>query len=189
MPGKVENHHASRRYLRPSAIITPQSGVGGWVPRPMKPSAAVVSTAKPMSIDALTRIVGKALGRMWREEDAAAAGPDRLRGFRELGFAQGNDVRPRQPAVARPPDERDGDHHVEKPGTERGGERHGQDQVGDGEEDVGDAHDHLAEPAAEESGDAPSKVPTVKARTMTTKPATSETRAPTITRVKTSRPT
>ena len=35
---------------------------------------------------------------------------------------------------------------------------------------------------------APSKVPTVKARTMTTNPATSETRAPTITRVKTSRP-
>lgn len=27
-PGNVENHHASRRYLRPSAIITPQSGVG-----------------------------------------------------------------------------------------------------------------------------------------------------------------
>ena len=137
MPGKVENHHASRRYWRPSAIITPQSGVGRLGAETDEAERGRRQHGEADVHRRFDQDRGEGVGQDMREEDAAAAGPDRLRGFRELGVAQGDDVRPCQPAVARPPDERDGDHHIEKPRTERGGEGHGQDQVGDGEEDVG----------------------------------------------------
>ncbi|MNY21500.1 hypothetical protein D3C86_1550510 [compost metagenome] len=36
-PGMVAIHQALRRYFRPSAMILPKVGVGGWTPRPRNP--------------------------------------------------------------------------------------------------------------------------------------------------------
>ena len=49
--------------------------------------------------------------------------------------------------------ERDGDHRVLDAGPERGDEGERQDQPREGEEDVGDAHQHRVDPAAEIAGD------------------------------------
>ena len=39
-PGKVTIHQACWRYSRPLAIMSPQDGFGGWIPKPRKLSDA-----------------------------------------------------------------------------------------------------------------------------------------------------
>ncbi len=47
--------------------MTPQSAVGGWVPRPMKLKPAPVRTAEPKSSVPCTNTGVRTLGRMWRQ--------------------------------------------------------------------------------------------------------------------------
>src|SRR5205807_2520858 len=65
-PGKVEIHHALSRYSRPSWIIPPHDGVGGWMPRPRKESVASSTIARASSSVATTTSDESTLGRMWR---------------------------------------------------------------------------------------------------------------------------
>ncbi len=45
-------------------------------------------------------------------------------------------------------DQRDGDHHVEKPRPQNGNHDQGQQQRGEGQDEVHDAHQHRIDPAA-----------------------------------------
>src|SRR5262249_45318585 len=74
-PGKVENHHASGRYCRLSAMASPQSGSGGVAPMPRKPSTAATKMVNPMPMVARTMIGEMALGRMCKNRMRGAPAP------------------------------------------------------------------------------------------------------------------
>ena len=46
-PGNVGYHHWSMRNLRPTLIMAPHSGLGGWAPRPMKLREAAIRMVSP----------------------------------------------------------------------------------------------------------------------------------------------
>ena len=46
-PGKVANHHCWKIYRRPAATISPQSAVGGGIPKPIKLNPAAGRIANP----------------------------------------------------------------------------------------------------------------------------------------------
>src|SRR5207237_5417337 len=65
-PGMADSHHALPTYSRPSLIIPPQLGVGGWTPRPRNDSddSTMISSA---SWKLETTMAGPTtLGAMWR---------------------------------------------------------------------------------------------------------------------------
>src|SRR5439155_10943107 len=64
-PGTTESHHALAMWLRPSATICPQDGVGGGIPAPRKESEATTMMTKPMCRDSSTINVFKTFGTMW----------------------------------------------------------------------------------------------------------------------------
>ena len=63
-------------------------------------------------------------------------------------LADGQRLGPREAGVGRPGGDRDGDDRVLDPGAQRRDEGQRQDQAREGQEDVGDAHQHGVEPAA-----------------------------------------
>src|SRR5690606_31109941 len=63
-PGKVTTHQARRMNWRDSASMVPHSGVGGWAPRPRKPSAAASRMALEKLSVACTIKGARQLGRM-----------------------------------------------------------------------------------------------------------------------------
>ena len=87
-PGKIEIQGAVRRKSRPSEIMDPQDGVGGWAPRPMNESAAsrrialaipsVTATTAGEDLGslrpALARIASKAHSLTLRGQQACAGG-------------------------------------------------------------------------------------------------------------------
>src|SRR5262249_23096761 len=74
-PGNVENHQASGRYCRLSAMANPQSGSGGVAPMPRKPNTAATKIVKPMPIVARTMTGEIELGRICRNRMRAAPAP------------------------------------------------------------------------------------------------------------------
>jgi len=67
MAGANAAHGAIERNSRFSLTISPQSGVGGWTPRPRNPRPAVRRRAKLTRIDASTATTGIMLGRTSRK--------------------------------------------------------------------------------------------------------------------------
>jgi hypothetical protein len=65
-PGQTEIHHAESRYSRPSWIMPPHDGVGGWIPSPRKDRVASSTIARASSSVATTIKVDVTFGRMWR---------------------------------------------------------------------------------------------------------------------------
>src|SRR6266545_6692257 len=63
-PGNNPIQIATRMNWRPSASITPHSGVGDCGPRPRKLSAAPVKIAPPMPMDDMTMIGATTFGKM-----------------------------------------------------------------------------------------------------------------------------
>ena len=120
---------------------------------PMKPSEATVRMAKPMSSDILTMIGDMTFGRMWRRRIRRGAGAERPRGRDEHLLLLRHHLAAHEPRIARPPGQRDRDHHVDDAGPERRGDRHGEDQARNGQLEVGEAHQDLVGPAAEIAGD------------------------------------
>ena len=64
-PGKMEIHQACSMRPRPSSTITPQEGVGGGIPTPMKLSDASSTITKPTCKVANTKIDGARFGSRW----------------------------------------------------------------------------------------------------------------------------
>ena len=64
MPGNVATHHDVSNTLRPSEIISPQSGDGGWVPRPRNAKPPMAMITIPRSIVACTTIGVTEFGKM-----------------------------------------------------------------------------------------------------------------------------
>src|SRR6185437_11893102 len=63
-PGMVMTQGLKNMYSLPSATISPQSGRGGWTPRPRKESAASSRIAFAISIVAMTMSAFMMLGRI-----------------------------------------------------------------------------------------------------------------------------
>ena len=104
-----------------------------------------------MSSEARTITGETQLGRICRNSTRAgprAGGDGRL--DERLGREPGH-LRLDEPAVDRPAHEADGQHGVRQAAAEHGGDRERQDQLGDRDHDVGEAHDHLAHAAARRS--------------------------------------
>ncbi len=55
IPGRIESQGAMIMFLRPSASIEPQEGVGGVRPKPMKLRVASIKMTNPKSSMAMTR--------------------------------------------------------------------------------------------------------------------------------------
>ena len=64
-----------------------------------------------------------------------------------------------EPRIGRPGGERDGDHRILDARPECRGEGQRQDETREGEEDVGDPHQHRVDPAAEIAGDGADREP------------------------------
>ena len=90
-------------------------------------------------------------------EDAQVRGALELGRLDELGAPARQRLRAREPRIGRPGGERDRDHRVLDARAERGGEGERQHQAREGQEDVGDAHQHGVDPAAEISRGQPDR--------------------------------
>src|SRR5229473_2724113 len=90
-PGKVATHHAEARNCRPSTIILPQLGSGGWAPSPRydKPVAPedtpVAGPERARGIDEVTRPEAEALPANDARDLRPGHEPDDGRGVREPG--------------------------------------------------------------------------------------------------------
>ncbi len=92
-------------------------------------------------------------GMMWRSDDAQRRGAQQPHGGDVVGVADGQRLGPRDARIGRPGGDGDGDDRVLDAGPERRDEGERQDQLREGEEDVGDAHQHRVDPAAGIAGD------------------------------------
>src|SRR4030042_1524243 len=64
-PGEVAYHHWSMRNLRPTLTMAPHSGVGGWVPSPIKLREAAMRIVSPRMRVARMMTEEKQFGRIW----------------------------------------------------------------------------------------------------------------------------
>ena len=64
-PGTTASHQALAMWLRPSATICPQDGVGGGMPAPRNESEASTMMTKPMCRVSSTMNVFRTFGTMW----------------------------------------------------------------------------------------------------------------------------
>src|SRR5262249_14904897 len=78
-PGNVENHQASGKYCRVSAIARPQSGSGGVAPMPRNPRTAATRIVNPMPIVARTMIGEMQFGRMCKNNMRGPLAPTHCR--------------------------------------------------------------------------------------------------------------
>ena len=133
--------------------MAPHSGSGGCAPRPRKPRPAAVRMMPAMSRVTRTISEERQSGTTWREDDARRRGALQLHGGDEVGVADRQRLGARDAGIGRPGRDGDGDDGVLDAGPKRGDEGQRQDQPREGEEDVGDAHQHRVDPAAEIAGD------------------------------------
>src|SRR5207244_12560426 len=63
-PGQRSGQDERKIYWRASRIISPQSAVGGWTPRPRKDRLAEARMAKPTRMLASITVGGRRLGRI-----------------------------------------------------------------------------------------------------------------------------
>src|SRR2546422_1465151 len=74
-PGKSNTHGATRSRSRPSAIMAPQDGVGGWAPRPTNERAASAMIAPPTPRVAAMITGPRTLGSTCRATSRASDAP------------------------------------------------------------------------------------------------------------------
>ena len=105
-----------------------------------------------MSSVTRTMTEGRHSGMMWRNRMRRCEAPCSARGRDEVGWRGGQRLGAGDAGIGRPGGEGDGDHRVLDARAERGDEGEREDQAREGEEDVGDAHQHRVDPAAEIAG-------------------------------------
>ena len=138
--------------------MLPQVGVGGGTPTPRKPSAASMTMATPRWVVASTRYGATHWGRTCTaitRSDEAPLAPSRLHEG-HLAHRQ----RHRADDAPAEGDARDGDGEDDRlePGADGHGDGHGEDEVGEGLEDLHDALAHEIEaPAQVAAGHAPQR--------------------------------
>src|SRR5579885_329388 len=93
------------------------------------------------------------------KDDAAGAGSREADRGDEIGIADGERIRAREPRIGRPGGERDRDDGAADAGLQGGNEGEGQDEPRKGEENVGEAHQDAVGQAAEVAGDAADEEP------------------------------
>ena len=106
-------------------------------------------------MSSVTRTIteGRHSGTTWPADDPRRAGALQPDGGDVVGVADGQRLGPGDAGIGRPGGERDGDDRVLDARAQGGDEGQRQDQPREGEEDVGDAHQHRVDPAAEIAGD------------------------------------
>ena len=83
------------------------------------------------------------------EQDAPGGSALQHDGLNEIALGDGDRFGARDAGIGRPGGERNGDHRVLDAGAKRCREGQRQHQAREGEEDIGDAHQHRIDPAAE----------------------------------------
>ena len=117
-PGKITTQGAVRMKFRPSAIITPHSGVGGCTPRPKKPSDAPARMSRTKSLMPKTSAGAITFGRRWRNMIADVAVPEAPGGQDVAASAGAQRLAPDDARVGDPADQRDRDVEVGQAGAE-----------------------------------------------------------------------
>src|SRR2546427_8870273 len=87
-PGMMSSHGSCGRKERPVVIICPQSGVGGWAPRPRKERTASARIANPADSETCTRTGFMRVG-MWcrRTMRTGVAPSDRVATTNSIGLS------------------------------------------------------------------------------------------------------
>ena len=150
--GTATTWGATLRYWRPAPSIAPNSGDGGWAPSPRKLRLAPMSMFWAQKMAACTTRIGTQAGRTWRVRIPNSGRPS-ARGLHELPPLHREDHRPDEPDVVRRRPRGDRDHGVQEARAEDGHEDDREQEVGEGEEEVGGAHDEALEQAAVEAGE------------------------------------
>ena len=143
--GTATTWGATLRYWRPAPSIAPNSGDGGWAPSPRKLRLAPMSMFWAQKMAACTVRVGTQAGRMWRVRMPSSGRP--------IARAASTNSRPRTDRTTERTSRGDRDHGVQEARAEDGHEDDREQEVGEGEEEVGGAHDEALEQAAVEAGE------------------------------------
>ena len=115
---------------------------------------------------------------MWRSEDAAGLEADDDRGLDIFLRALHQHEAVGEPGEFRPPHDQHGDDGVGRADAERGRDGQRQDDRRKAQHEIGEAHDQLFAAPAHKAAMPPTSVPKAAPSITTTKPVTSETRAP-----------
>ena len=156
-PGGTATHQFVSSSPWPWLTIRPHSGVGSCAPSPRNDSAAAVSMIPAASRDSCTSVGGMRVGQHVAGEHARARDAERPRGLDVAAPGDRRRAAPGQPGVPRPPGDRDGQRRVLGARRQHRGQRERQQQRREGQEDVGDPHDHVVHPAAGGAGDDPQR--------------------------------
>ena len=138
-------------FSKPSRIMPPQVGVGGFTPRPMKASDASVRMAFASHSEPITRISGRMLGRMCPTHDAGIRVAERTAGLDVFALLDGNGRRARDAGEGRDGRQRDGQDDVGHRRAKHGDNEQAQDQRREGQQHVHRLHDEDVEAAADTS--------------------------------------
>ncbi len=87
------------------------------------------------------------------QHDAEGRGAHQPHGRNIVGMAHGQRFGPRDAGIGRPGGDGDGENGILDAGAHGGDEGERQDELGKGEEDIGDAHQHRIHPSARIAGD------------------------------------
>ena len=189
-PGQIAIQGALVRKRCAELSIEPHEGAGGCWPRPRNESAASAMIAAAIDKRRLHQQRGQDVRQDVEQRDAPARIADGARGLDIVLDLHGHHLPARQAHEDRRGGDADRDHGVAEAGPEERRERDRQNEERDGEHRVGDAREQRVDPAAEIAGDQPERHADRRARSPTEiTPASSEARAPKMTRASTSRPT
>src|ERR1700730_4175337 len=153
-PGKVATHQAEARNCRPSTIMLPQLGSGGWAPSPRYDRPDSMRMVWPRRRVACTMMTGSALTSTWRPRIRRWLAPS-ARGIDESTRPEAETLSANDARDLRPGHEPDDGRGVREPGPEERDDHQNEEQGGNGHEHVRDTHDRRVHRAAEIGRDTP----------------------------------